>query len=66
MQLSWQQTRNIMFSITMPNLPKSKRNLKITEFMPFPWEETLKENKPQTKAELKALFAKWDKAIPKQ
>jgi hypothetical protein len=28
---SWEQTRSIMFTIAMPNLPKTKRNMKITE-----------------------------------
>ena len=58
---SWEQTRSIMFTIAMPNLPKTKRNMKITEFMPLPWEKQKKEIPKMSREELNQMFAKWDK-----
>jgi len=60
-QLSWEQTRTLMYAITAPNLPKAKRNMKITEFFPLPWDETKKPKKQLSKKELGEMFKKWDK-----
>ena len=59
-RLSWEQTRSIMFTVASPNL--KKKNLKITEFMPFPWEKLQKEKKKLSESELKTMFERWDKA----
>ena len=46
--------------LCFPNL--KKKNLKITEFMPFPWEKLQKEKKKLSESELKTMFERWDKA----
>lgn len=60
LHLSWEQTRSIMFTVAAPNLPKSKKHLKITDFMPFPWEKSTTEKTKPNKEDLKEVFKKWD------
>tara|TARA_R110002074_G_scaffold129674_1_gene270952 strand:+ start:425 stop:715 length:291 start_codon:yes stop_codon:yes gene_type:complete len=58
-QNAWEQTRTMMVAILMPH---SKKKLKATEILPFPWDN---KNKPKkdlaSKEHIQKVLEKYDK-----
>ena len=61
-QLSWEQTRAIMYAVHLSTpTDKKRKKVSIQEFMPFEWEQKQQKVKSRTPEEIKALHKKWDK-----
>lgn len=54
---SWEQTRYVMWIMASVN---STKKIELTKLLQFPWDDASAETPKPSKAELKAMFKKWD------